>query len=431
MGCIAHRLLLCGVLWGVAPVVVLGSGVMAGFPPTSDSQVTKANYLYPPFNRWAFRNASAPLHTLMVPRGGPIYAFQRDESRLSDYRTAEGDRLTSLFARNYADSILVLKGETLLMEEYFDGASQTDHHLWFSMTKSLVSALFGKYVAAGRINLGESPTEIIPSLEGTAFDRVTVQHVLDHATALAFKENYTDPTSDFALYYGPALGMTYKPQAADVFPGPNVIYGVYDFLTEFIKPDESITPGEQFAYNSANADLLGWLLVTMAQEPLNKLISEGIWQHIGAEHDAFIAVDRAYMPVATGGFNATLRDAARFAMMIRDRGKFDDQQVVPAAWLDAHLKLSQRDIDNMSLNPVYKTMPWLAYRNMWWILDAEAEEFCAVGIHGQVIYINRSADVVIVWYSSQPDASAAASPHFLPKLSAARELAQSLKTQGG
>jgi len=426
----AHRVLLCGVLSVAAPSVGFANDVMKGFPPTSDSQVTKANYLESPFNRWAFRNAGAPLNTLMVPRGGAIHSFSRDENRLDSYRTAEGETLSALFSRNYADGLLVVKGETLLLEEYFDGAAATDHHLWFSMTKSLVSALFGQFVAAGKVGLEDSPTTIIPALAGTAFDRVTVQHVLDHVTGLAFKENYTDPDSEFARFYGPSLGMTYKPNAADVFPGPDVIYGVYDFLTQFVKPDENVTPGEQFAYNSANADLLGWLAVTISQEPLNKLISQSIWQHIGAEHDAFIAVDRAYMPVATGGFNATLRDAARFSMMIRDRGKFGDQQLVPEDWLDAHLEVSQRDLDNMRHNGIYKNMPWTAYRNMWWILNSEAEEFCAVGIHGQVIYINRSADVVMVWYSSQPDASAAVSPHFLPKLSAARELAHSLKTQG-
>lgn len=426
---VCRLVLFCGMSI-LAASIGFANEVMEGFPPTSDSQVTKANYLAPPFNRWAFRNAGAPLNTLMVPRGGTVHIFQRDENRLDGYETTEGESLRSLFGRNYADGLLVVKGNNMLLEEYFDGTSETDHHMWFSMTKSLVSALFGQYVAAGQVNVEDRPTAIIPALAGTAFDRVTVQQVLDHTTGLAFKENYTDPNSEFAQFYGPALGMTYKPGSADVSPGPDVIYGVYDFLTQFVRPDESVVPGEQFAYNSANADLLGWLAVTIAQEPLNKLISQGIWQRIGAEHDAFIAVDRAYMPVATGGFNATLRDAARFGMMIRDRGRFGNQQIVPEAWLDAHLKVSQRDIDNMKSNPVYATMPWLAYRNMWWILDPEAEEFCAVGIHGQVIYINRSADVVMVWYSSQPDASAAVSQHFLPKLSAARELAQSLKTRG-
>jgi CubicO group peptidase (beta-lactamase class C family) len=163
--------------------------------------------------------------------------------------------------------------------------------------------------------------------------------------------------------------------------------------------------------------------------PLDEAITDFIWRHLGAEHDAYMVVDRAYMPVATGGFNATLRDAARFALMIRDKGVFDDQRLVPADWLDAMLSASDKDRAHMSANAVYAKMPWSAYKNMWWILDAEAGEFCAVGVHGQVIYINRASDTVMVWYSSQPDASAAVSPHFLVKLDAARALAQHL-TEG-
>jgi len=403
--------------------------VMQGFPPSPESQVTKANYLSPPFNRWAFSHASAPLGTLMVPRGGAIHSFEEKRDALEIYKTSDGLSLARVFEDNYADSVLVLRGNTLLMETYFGDALETDHHLWFSMTKSLVSSLFGLYLEAGQVSLEEKPTRLIPALAGSAFDRVSIQQVLDHTTGLAFKENYTDPDSEFARFYGPALGLMYQPGAADVAPGEDVIYGVYDFLTRFVRPDMAVIPGNQFAYNSANADLLGWLLVTMADQPLNQIISQHIWQRIGAEHDAFIAVDRAYMAVATGGFNATLRDAARFGMLIRDKGRFAGQQVLSESWLDAQLSVSPQAIENMAQNPVYRDMPWRAYRNMWWILDPEAGEFCAVGIHGQVIYINRAADVVMVWYSSQPDASAAASPHFLPKLNAARTLAQSLTSQ--
>ena len=53
-------------------------------------------------------------------------------------------------------------------------------------------------------------------------------------------------------------------------------------------------------------------------------------------------------------------------------------------------------------------------------------EYCAVGIHGQVIYINRSADTVMAWFSSQPGASAARNKDFHSKLKAARKLAASL-----
>jgi CubicO group peptidase (beta-lactamase class C family) len=80
----------------------------------------------------------------------------------------------------------------------------------------------------------------------------------------------------------------------------------------------------------------------------------------------------------------------------------------------------------MAANPKYGEDPWVAYHNMWWVLDAEAGEYCAVGIHGQVIYINRKADTVMVWFSSQPGASAAGNKDFHSKLSAARALATSL-----
>lgn len=256
---------------------------------------------------------------------------------------------------------------------------------------------------------------------------MTVQQVLDHTTALDFKENYTDADSDFFRHYAPALGMIHQPDAPNATPHDSGIYGVYDFLTDFVKPDTTVQPGTAFEYNSANADVLGWLVVQLLSKPLNEALSDYLWRHLGTEHDAFVAVDRAYMPVATGGFNATLRDAARFALMVRDGGVFDGRRLLPADWLDAMLSVSEADRANMSASTVYARMPWSAYKNMWWVLDADAGEFCAVGIHGQVIYVNRASDTVMVWYSSQPDASAAASPHFLAKLNAARELARELE----
>ena len=150
---------------------------------------------------------------------------------------------------------------------------------------------------------------------------------------------------------------------------------------------------------------------------------------MGAEHDAFVAVDRAYMPVVTGGMNSTLRDAARFGMMIRDRGVFGGEQLIPASWVDATLDIDDRLRGMMAANPKYGNDPWIAYHNMWWVLDEEAGEYCAVGVHGQVIYINRGADTVIAWFSSQPGASAAGNPDFHSKLAAARALASTLDSK--
>ncbi len=409
---------------------------MVGVPPSRESQVTMRNYRERPMSQWAFRNAGAPLNVVMIPRGGEIKTLAgplRPELGEREFTDLHGRTLTldGLFEANYADGYLVMQGNRILHERYFHDFGPHQQHIWFSMTKSLATTALGILVEEGRIDLQASPVKYIPELKGSGFERVTVQQVLDHATAIDFKENYTDLNSEFFQYYAPALNMAWLPGAADVQPDKAEIYGVHDFLVHFVKPDPQRQPGADFDYNSANADLAGWLVARVSGESFEDYVQDKLWSRIGAEHDAYIAVDRAYMPVATGGMNTTLRDAARFGMLIRDRGQFNGEQIVPATWVDATLDIDDRLRANMQANSKYGEDPWTAYHNMWWILDAEKGEHCAVGVHGQTIYINRAADTVMVWFSSQPGASAAGNPDYHSKLKAARELAESLTRRPG
>ena len=405
---------------------------MQGVPPSQESQVTMKNYRDFPMSRWSFRNAGAPLNVVMIPREGDIRALAgppRPEIGERDFTDLHGRELgfDDLFAANFADGLVIVQGSRLLHENYFNGFGPHDQHIWFSMTKSLASTAFGILVEQGKVDLQSSPAKYIPELKGSGFERVTIQQVLDHATAIDFKENYTDFNSDFFRHYAPALNMAWLPGAADVQPATTEIYGVHDFLVKFVKPDPGLQPGEAFDYNSSNADLLGWLIARISGESFQAFIQRHIWSKLGAEHDAYIAVDRAYMPVVTGGMNTTLRDAARFGMMLRDRGEYAGQQVVPASWVDASLEIDATLRRNMANNAKYGDDPWVAYHNMFWVLDDKSGEYCAVGIHGQVIYINRRANTVMAWFSSQPDASAAGNLDFQSKLQAARQLAQSLQ----
>ena len=404
---------------------------MQGVPPNRDSQVTLQNYREHPKSHWAFRNAGAPLHVVMIPREGEIFPLKQALNPAigtTKYTDLHGKELPfdDLFEQNYADGLIVVQGDNVLHERYFNGFNEHAQHIWFSMTKSLVSSAFGLLVAEGKVDLTASPAKYIPELKGSGFERVSIQNVLDHASALSFKENYTDPDSDFIRYYGPALSMGWMPGAADASPADTKIYGAHDFLVHFIQADPDLKPGEAFDYNSSNADLLGWLIARISGLSLQDYLQQNIWAKLGAEHDAMIAVDRAYMPVATGGMNTTVRDAARFGMMIRDGGRFNGQQVIPEKWVSANLDISTKTSANMAANTKYRGDPWTAYHNMWWVLDADAGEYCAVGIHGQVIYINRKADTAMVWFSSQPGASAAGNPDFHSKLKAARDLAGKL-----
>lgn len=418
-------------LWAGA-VSASVTNVMTTVPPKAEEQVTYKNYRTWPYSTWAFRNIGAPLHMVMVPRAGDIYRYpeKQDESigKLK-VRDADGKNRTvdQILEENHADGFLVLKDGAIVFEKYFNGLSKDYSHIWFSATKSLTSSAFGLLLEQGKVKLEDSPAKYIPELKGSAYERVTLQNVLNHSTGTMPKENYTDPDSDFVKYYGPALGLAFFPGAQDAQPESTDVYGIHDFVARFVKPDPKVKPGDEFDYNSPNTDMLGWLLARVSGMPVDRFVRENIWSKLKTEHDASWVVDRAYMVTAGGGFVSTLRDAARFGDLILNRGKFQGEQILPAKWVDQTLDISDKDRQKMRNNPKYQSTPYVAYRNMWWVLDEKKGEYMAVGIHGQVVYINRNANMVVAMFSSQPGAAAPNNKHFWSKINAIRAIATDLK----
>ena len=405
--------------------------IMEGTPPTRDSQATMKNYRDYPFSGWTFQNMGAPLNIVMVPRGGDIAELNQPSNqalgkKIFIDKTGAEMTLEDLFKVHFARGMILIQDDKVLYEKYFDGFGPHKQHIWFSMSKSLASAALGILVEQGKIDVKKSPAHYIPELKNSGFKRVTIQNLLDMATSIDFKETYTDMTSDFALKYAVAMNMGWLPGARDAQPESTEIYGVHDFLSKYIKPNKELEPGTDFDYNSSNADVIGWLISRVSGQPYEQFISEKIWSKLGMEHDAYFTVDRAFMPVVTGGMNSTLRDAARFALMIKNEGKVNNKQLISSAWINSALNIDEKLKSHMTTNPKYGEESWEAYHNMWWILDSEKGEFCATGIHGQVIYINRSKNTVMVWFSNQPGAAAPKNINYQSKLNAARSLVNSL-----
>ena len=407
--------------------------VMDGFPPTRESQVTLRNYREYPFSTWSFRNIGGPMHMLMLPRAGNMHQYKtatRPGVATMIIKDSSGTNKTfeKVFEENYGSGVIVLQNNTILYEQYWNGLTRDYQHVWYSMTKSLASIAFGILVEQNKIDLATSPSHYIPELKNTPYDRATVQDILNMSSALGFKENYTDTSSFFWKYYGAARGAYYVKGARDADPMTAEIYGVYDFLAKSVTPNPDLKPGEVFEYNSSNADVIGWMISRISRLSVVEFIRENIWARIGAEHDATMTVDRAYMGVTTSTMNTTLRDAALFGKLILDRGKIDGKQIVPSKWIDQILNITAGDKERYLRNDVYPKagMPWIAYKNFWWILDQNKGEFAAIGTNGQVIYLNRSANLVVAYFSCQPVASSAGNKNFLAKLHASRTLAKQL-----
>jgi CubicO group peptidase (beta-lactamase class C family) len=143
-----------------------------------------------------------------------------------------------------------------------------------------------------------------------------------------------------------------------------------------------------------------------------QLLSERIWIPMGAEQDAYMAVDSIGTPFAGGGLSAGLRDLARFGEMIRNNGSFNGRQVVPAAAV-ADIRRGGGRAEFAKAG--YALLPGWSYRNMWWVTHNEHGAFAARGVHGQAIYVDPKAEMVIARFASHPVAgNAALDPTSLP-----------------
>ena len=108
------------------------------------------------------------------------------------------------------------------------------------------------------------------------------------------------------------------------------------------------------------------------------------------------------VPGSGGGLSTTLRDLARFGEAMRCDGSFNGQQVVPASVVDDIRRGASRD---QFATAGYATLPGWSYRNMWWVTHDAHHCFTARGIHGQLIWIDPLAEMVIARYASHPMAA--------------------------
>ena len=170
----------------------------------------------------------------------------------------------------------------------------------------------------------------------------------------------------------------------------------YEFLQALQK---SRPHGERFTYMTVSTDALAWLMSRVTGKSLGELLRERIWSKLGVEQDAYFTVDSSGTEWAGGGLNLTLRDMARFGEMIRLDGRFNDQQLVPKAVIDDIRLGGNREY---FAKAGYRTLPGGSYHDMWWLLHNEHGAFSARGIHGQAIYIDPKAEMVIARFASHP-----------------------------
>lgn len=318
---------------------------------------------------WPFHlvaKAASPAPLRRAPEEiAPTYLFRGATHTLDDY-----------LARNPVTGLLIARDDTILDQHYQDGRTGQDRLLSQSMAKTIVAMLIGIAIGEGRIHsVDDLAQTYVPELAGTAFGQTSLRALLHMASGVAFREDYTDPSADNVK-----LGRVLFNQS-----GYDTAHAVAMFDTR------ETTPDTHFNYGGVQTEVLGLVLARAVGMAPAAYLQSRIWQPMGAEADATWTVDRSGLEVAYCCFSAVLRDWARLGLLLAHDGAIGGHQIIPRQFL---LDATTEPPD--SPFAPRRATPFMGYGYQVWLFPGPRRQFALLGIHGQSIYVDPAARLVMV-----------------------------------
>jgi len=247
----------------------------------------------------------------------------------------------------------------------------------FSVTKSFLSTVAGLAIDKGLIkNVNDKVNTYVGDefFEGEHNSKITWEHLLNQS-------------SDWS----------------------GQLFGVFDWADR--PPKEGTiddwrkrkleAPGTVFEYNDVRVNLFSYALLQVWRKPLPQVLKERImdpidasvtWRWYGYEN-SYVNIDGLMMQSVSGGghygggiFINTL-DMARFGLLFLRKGKWNNQQLVSEAWINA---ARQSSIANKN----YGYMWWINSDNAW--KGVSSGVYSARGFGGNYIIVDNEHDLVIV-----------------------------------
>ena len=371
--------------------------IMKGSPPPIKYQVTLDNWRKYPFNSWSFVNVRNLIPT------SPIYnnpdkkvILQKQlidiDDLVIDHKNTSY-KLKEIFKICDTDAFLVMHKGKIKFEFYDKFTRFNTPHIIFSVSKSLTSLLTGILVEKKVININNYISHILPETKGTAYEDATVRNVLDMSIASGFIEDYTGQAEIFKKYRsstGWDLPETNSTQT---------VKGLHDFLSSMPKSNQK--HGKKYHYCSPHSDLLGWIIERASGENYSKIMADLLFKKAGMNHEANVTVDKWGASRAAGGISVSPYDLLLISELVRNHGSNKNGQVIPASWIEDFVNNKN---NNSYLNQDnLERFPKGNYRSKWYQTGFKDNEYCAIGIHGQNIWINPQKEITIVRMSSASD----------------------------
>ncbi|MGN6327669.1 MAG: serine hydrolase domain-containing protein [Rhodanobacter sp.] len=359
-------------LAAVLCLIALPSAAAAPAAPTIGQQREQVLF-WPQAQREAqFRRMAKVFPSDIAPRGMHVHELPPGKP-LSLGATS----LANYMDQHHLAGVMVLQHGRVRLERYALGFGPQQRWESFSVAKSVTSTLLGIALQRGDIHsLHDTLGAYIPELRDSAYADVTVQQLLTMTSGVQWNEDYADPKSDVAQMY---LGACVDGQA--------------HVLSYLRKQPRQWPAGTHWNYNTAETDLLGILVQRATRRSLAAYLSQTIWKPYGMASDATWIRDECDGSDTGGsGLSATLGDYARLGQFMLDGGRIDGKPVIAAAWLEGALQ-RQASVD----------APDRGYGYLWWT-DTDGS-YAAIGIFGQMIYVDPARQLVIAQVGAWPQAT--------------------------
>lgn len=292
----------------------------------------------------------------------------------------------------HSDYLLVLQGNTVVVDIPGPGITKDTPHLVHSVSKTLTSLTIDKAVSDGALTLGDTVTRWLPELADTGWSEVTIQNLLDMSSGFHTDEHYDSPTSDY-WSYTKAVGYYGTPLEEKSALG--FVQGHFTTLVD--------RPGTVFNYSSPQANLVPLIAGrAMSQDPA-VLIETGIYSRLGATHKAQYNTDTLGHPLSEGQLSLTVDDLAKWAFPFANGGlSLTGEQIVSPQWIETLFSPDSRLQQIFTVSDFGNFFPGGQYHNQAWLIDSEDTTLAMLGIHGQFVLIHPASKLMAIGLSSYP-----------------------------
>lgn len=372
--------------------------MMEGFPAAPEDQVTLANWRSAPFNRWSFQHVREIVPSADIPNAPdqvhPLKETPADFVPFTFKHDGRSYDLAAFLEATDTDGFVILRHGAVVCEAYAHGMTRYTPHLLMSVSKSLLGIVAGILSANGALDVDRVVSDILPEVRPTAYAGATLRNLLDMRAGIGFDEDYLATAGPIVEY---RKSHNWRP--LDLGDVQSDLRSFYQTLTE-----TDGRHGDRFHYVSPNTDLLGWAIERVAGRRFADLVSELLWQPVGAERSAYITVDQLGAPRCAGGICATVRDLARVGQLIVDGGRSGTVQVIPSEWINDVNE--NGDADAWDRGDFAGGFPALRmhYRSQCYFIDRPLPLMFGLGVHGQHLFVNRAQGIVVAKVSSQAEA---------------------------